>query len=145
MRPKMSYWGYGRGRGRGYGRRWGFQADPSQGVGYGPRQGFGRGLGPNQSPFCRWFPDRPRGWWANPAYSNATPTQYAQQDAGQYQYMQPPAFLQPSEQPNRPQFSVQSLATHMNCMHYSNGLCTLRGVQVPPNAPACRSFTPATW
>jgi hypothetical protein len=134
----MSYWSYRRGRGRGYGRRWGGQAGPGQGLGYGPGQGFVRGRGPNQSPFCRWFPDRPRGWWANPAYSNAMPMQYAQQEVNQHQYMQP------SEQLSRPQFSVQNLATHMNCMHYSNGLCTLRGVQVPPNAPACRSFAPAT-
>ena len=139
MRPKMSYWGYGRGRGRGYGRGAGLRRGPGQGFGYGSGQGFGRGLGPNLSPFCRWFPDRPRGWWANPAYSNATPTQYAQQDVNQYQYMQPPQLL------GYPQSPVQSFATHMNCMHYSNGLCTLRGVQVPPNAPACRSFTPATW
>ena len=24
---------------------------------------YGRGLGPNTSPFCRWYPEMPRGWW----------------------------------------------------------------------------------
>ena len=141
----MSYWSFGRGRGRGYGRRWGSQGRSSQGFGYGPGQGFGRGMGPNQSPFCRQFPDRPRGWWANPAYSNPMPTQYPQQEANQYQYMQPPAFLQPPQPPSPPQFSMQGLATHTNCAHFNNGLCTLRGAPVPANGPACPSFAPATW
>jgi len=141
----MGYWGFGRGRDRWFGRGAGYGRGMGQGFGYGSGQGFGRGMGPNLSPVCRWFPDRPRGWWANPAYSNVMPTQYPQQDVNQYQYMQPPGYLQRPEPPSRPQFSVQGLATHMNCMHYSNGLCTLRGVQVPPNAPACRSFAPATW
>jgi hypothetical protein len=144
-RFRMSYWGFGRGRGRGYGRRGGSQGGPSQGFGYGPGQGFGRGMGPNQSPFCRQFPDRPRGWWANPTYSNPIPTQYPQQEANQYQYMQPPAYLQSPQPPSHPQFSLQGFATHTNCVHFSNGLCTLRGAAVPANGPACPSFTPATW
>ena len=42
---------YGPGRGRGYGR----------GYARGPR-GF--------SPYCDWYPDRPRGWWALPEYQS---------------------------------------------------------------------------
>jgi hypothetical protein len=141
----MSYWGFGRGRGRGYGRGAGLRRGPGQGFGYGSGQGFGRGLGPNLSPFCRWFPDRPRGWWANPAYSNVTPTQYPRQNIGEYPYMHPPAYLEPPEPPSYPQFSLQGLATHMSCTHFSNGLCTLRDAAVPANGPACPSFTPATW
>ncbi|MCD6421394.1 MAG: hypothetical protein J7L17_03180 [Thaumarchaeota archaeon] len=32
--------------------------------------------------------------------------------------------------------------THSQCAYYANGFCTLRGVQVPPDAPACPNFTP---
>ncbi|MFX0092236.1 MAG: hypothetical protein ACFFBD_10780 [Candidatus Hodarchaeota archaeon] len=49
----MSYWygyGFGRGGGRGYGL--------GRGGGFG-----GRG---NPSPYCRWYPNMPRGWWRMP-------------------------------------------------------------------------------
>ncbi len=36
------------------------------------RYGRGLGLGPNLSPYCRWYPGMPRGWWADPAYASQT-------------------------------------------------------------------------
>ncbi|MBS7626746.1 hypothetical protein KEJ51_06905, partial [Candidatus Bathyarchaeota archaeon] len=30
-------------------------------------------LGPNLSPYCRWFPGMPRGWWAYQAYPRGGP------------------------------------------------------------------------
>ena len=65
------FWGmgYGRGLGLGYGRGLGYW------IGYGgPGYGMGSGLGPNPYYNCRWFPDRPRWWWANPAYAQNIPT-----------------------------------------------------------------------
>ena len=144
-RSTMSYWRVGRGRGRGYGRGAGSGRGLGQGLGYGSGQGSGRGPGPNPSPFCRRFPDRPRGWWANPAYSNVATTPYPQQIVPQYQYVRPPQYMQPSELLSYPQPPLQSLVTHMNCVRYSNGLCTLRGTEVAPNGPTCPSFAPATW
>lgn len=35
-------------------------------------RGLGLGLGPNLSPYCRWYPSMPRGWWADPAYASQT-------------------------------------------------------------------------
>ncbi|HDD42657.1 MAG TPA: hypothetical protein ENF79_03115 [Nitrososphaeria archaeon] len=32
--------------------------------------------------------------------------------------------------------------THSQCVYFRNGLCTLRGIQVPPNEPACPNFMP---
>ncbi|MCD6592196.1 MAG: hypothetical protein J7K78_04185 [Thaumarchaeota archaeon] len=32
--------------------------------------------------------------------------------------------------------------THSQCVYFRNGICVLRGIQVPPEAPACPSFTP---
>lgn len=138
----MGYWGFGRGRDRWFGRGAGYGRGMGQGFGYGSGQGFGRGLGPNLSSSCRWFPDRPRGWWANPAYSNLGTTQYPQQNVPEYQYMRPPQYMQPPEMLGYPQQPVQGFATHMNCMHYSNGVCTPSGAAVPPNGQACPNFTP---
>jgi hypothetical protein len=141
--PLMGYRGWGRGRGRGFGRGAGFGRGSGQGFRYGSAQGFGMGQGPDLSPSCRRFPDRPRGWWADPAYSNVTTTQHPQQNLLEYQYARHPQQMQPPELLGYPQSPVQSFATHMSCVHYGNGFCTLRNVAVSPNGPACRSFAPA--
>ncbi|MHA1200194.1 MAG: hypothetical protein ACTSQF_12785 [Candidatus Heimdallarchaeaceae archaeon] len=55
-----------RGRRRDYGTRYG------RGRGYGA--GYGPGWGPGRrfsSPYCDYYPDRPRGWWAMPEYEGA--------------------------------------------------------------------------
>ena len=55
-----------RGRRRDYGARYG------RGRGYGA--GYGPGWGPGRrfsSPYCDYYPDRPRGWWATPEYEGA--------------------------------------------------------------------------
>ena len=73
-------------RSRGF-RRFGRGYCPGLGLGYRrglwdfgnrnllqtPGYGMGRGLGPNASLNCRWFPWLPRWWWANPAYSQNVP------------------------------------------------------------------------
>jgi hypothetical protein len=136
----MGYRGWGRGHGRGFGRGAGFGRGSGQGFRYGLGHGFGMGQGPNLSPSCRRFPDRPRGWWADPAYSNITATQHPQQNLLEHQYTRAPQYMQPAELISHLQSPVQSLATHMNCVYYSNGFCALRNVAVSPNGPACRSF-----
>jgi hypothetical protein len=138
----LGYRGWGRGRGRGFGRGGAFGRGSGQSSGYGSGQGLGIGQGHDLSPFCSRFPDRPRGWWADPAHSNIT-KQYSQQNVLEYQYAQPQQHMQQPELPTRSQSSMQSFATHMNCVYYSNGFCTLRNVAVPPNGPACRTFAPA--
>ena len=45
---------------------------PRYGPGPGYGAGYGRGFGPGRrwsSPYCDWYPDRPRGWWAMPEYT----------------------------------------------------------------------------
>jgi hypothetical protein len=137
----MGYRGWGRGRGRGFGRGAAFRRDSGQGFGYSSRQGFGMGQGRELSPFCSRFPDRPKGWWADPAYSNIT-TQHSQQNVLEYQYARPEQHMQRPELLVHAQSPIQSFAAHMNCVHYSNGFCTLRNVAVPPDGPSCRSFAP---
>jgi hypothetical protein len=137
----MGYRDWGRGRGRRFRRGAGLGRGSGQGFGYGSGQGFGMGQGRDLSPFCSRFPDRPKRWWADPAYSNIA-TQYSQQNALEYQYAQPQQQMQHPELLVRPQSPIQTFATHMNCVHYINGFCTLRDVAVPPNGPACRSFDP---
>jgi len=57
---------YRRGFGAGYGRGYG----PGFGRGYGA--GYGRGYAYYGDPTkCAVFPDRPRWWWADPAYEGA--------------------------------------------------------------------------
>jgi hypothetical protein len=141
-RPLMGYRGFGRHRGRGFCGGTSFGRGSGQGFGYGSGQAFGMRQGPNLSPFCQRFPDMPRGWWADPAYSNVTTTQHPQ-NALEYQYARRPQQMQPPELLGYPQSQEQSFSTHMNCVHYSNGFCTLRNVAVYPNAPACRNFAPA--
>ncbi|MCD6261129.1 MAG: hypothetical protein J7J28_05030 [Thaumarchaeota archaeon] len=34
--------------------------------------------------------------------------------------------------------------THSQCMNYRDGFCTLHGIPVPPDGPACPNFTPRT-
>lgn len=62
------------------------------GRGYG--RGLGLGLGPNLSPYCTWFPDRPRGWWANPAYASQmtapSVNMMGQPNFGMATYQRPP-------------------------------------------------------
>ena len=44
---------------------------PAYGRGFGGRGwGYGPGVGRRRfaSPYCDWYPDRPRGWWAMPEY-----------------------------------------------------------------------------
>ena len=48
--------GPGYGRGLGYGRGWG------RGYGLGGRRFY--------SPYCDWYPELPRGWWAMPEYQS---------------------------------------------------------------------------
>lgn len=79
---------FGRGRGQGYGR------------GYTSKYGtiYGRGLGRyyargNSTPYCRWNPALPRGWWRDPNYQHhvststpvTPPTSYVDSDAIDYQ------------------------------------------------------------
>jgi len=111
--------------------------------------GYGRGLGPNMSPYYRWFPGMPRGWWANPAYSSMTsppmsgspyysrqfPPQLPQQSMTSYEQMQPP---QPA---SYPQTFTESTPLHMNCVYFSDGVCALGGMPVLPYGVACPNFT----
>jgi len=36
------------------------------------------------------------------------------------------------------------MPVHGECAHYVNGVCTLYGVKMDPNAPACPNFKPRT-
>jgi hypothetical protein len=46
----------------------------NRGMRFGSRLGLGRGIGPNMSFSCRWFPWLPRGWWRFPSsYRYSTP------------------------------------------------------------------------
>ena len=138
----MGYQGWGRNRGRGFGRGAGFRRGLGQSYGHGRGHDFGMAHGPNPTPSCRRFPDRPRGWWAYPAYSNVTTTQRPQHNALEYQFARHPQQMQPPELLGY-QSLEQSFTTHMNCLHYRNGFCTLRNVAVRSNGSACRSFASA--
>ncbi len=119
------------------------------GRGRGLRLGYGRGLGPNLSPYRRWFPGMPGGWWANsaysgmmppsmwgqPYYSQRSPSYLPQQNTLPYQQMQP---TQPVSYPQ----AFTSAPVHMNCAYFNNGVCTLRGASVPASGSACQSFIP---
>ena len=75
----------GRGQGRGYGVGY----SPGRGVGFGPRRRF-------VSPFCDYYPDRPRGWWVMPEYQGEV------QRAG---FVAPPAeaVWDPTGKPENPE------------------------------------------
>lgn len=139
----MGHRGSGRNRGRRLCRGAGFERGSGQRFEYGSGQGFAMGRGPDLSSSCRRFPDRPKGWRADPAYSNVTTTPHPQHNVLEYQYVRQPQQMQAAELLGYPQLPEQSFATHMSCMHYRNGFCTLRNLAVPPNAPACRSFAKA--
>jgi hypothetical protein len=52
-----------------------------------------------------------------------------------YNFTQIPPQLNYLQQP-------QYLQTHVNCIYFNNGTCTLKGIQVPANEAACQNFTP---
>jgi hypothetical protein len=118
-------------------------------MGYG---WFGRGwgFGPNLSPYCRWLPWLPRWWWANPAYASMMSTYaWGQPNYPQYspyylpsQGTLPYQWMRPTQPVSYPQAFTARMPVHMNCAYFSNGICALRGVSVPPTGPACQSFIP---
>ena len=132
--------GLGGGFGAGFGR--GARPGPSP-LGYSPWQGSGWPYGGAFSPYAgygaplpspRYLP-MPFLMQKQPYYPQQLPPQYPPQ-AFPYRYAQlpqPVAYPQPS---------ARSVAIHMNCAHFNNGICALRGAPVPPNGPACPSFTP---
>ena len=67
-------------------------------------------------------------------YRQQFPTQLPQQNMHQY--------MQPSQPVSYSRPSMQGMPMHVNCVHFSNGICTLGGTLVPPNGAACPSFTP---
>jgi len=115
---------------------------------------FGRGFGLNLTPYYGYFPETKRGWWTNPMHSSISQIpiqeqlqhsqqinpkylrQYPQRNIPPYQYMKP--VLQTSYQKG----SVQSMRTHINCVHYQNGFCFLNNIPVDPKESACQSYAP---
>lgn len=119
-------------------------------YGRGQGLGFGKGFGSNLSMYNGWYPRTQGGWMMGQRYPNMrlSPVQgyssYPQQPSSQY--TQQGTFIYPYMQQGKPinyqQPSMQTTMTHMNCVHFRNGFCTLKGVSVDPNGPACQNFTP---
>jgi len=119
-----------------------------RGRGLGRGLGFGRRLGPNFSPYYRWFPRMPRAWganslysdvmqspmWRRPYYPQQLPIQQLQQNIPQEEY------VQRERQPSSLELSMQSMPMHMKCVYFSDGVCTLGGMPVPPYGVACPNF-----
>ena len=121
---------FSRGRGLGYDR----------GLGLGLRSGYGRSLG------LSWGRGFRQGLLLYGYPNQAYPQQLAPYNTA-YPQQHPSYTLQAPinyQQPYQQQTSVQTglTATHMNCAHFFNGTCTLRGTPVPANGPACQSFIP---
>lgn len=120
---------FSRGRGLGYGR----------GLGLGLRSGYGRSVGlswgrgfrPGLSLYS--YPIQ-----AYPQQSTLYNTAYPQQHPS-YTLRAPNTYQQIYQQ--QPSIPTSLTATHMNCVHFNDGICTLRGISVPANGLACQSFT----
>ncbi len=141
----MSYMRYRRGHGPVYRRIYGLsQATYRQGL------RFGKGFGIHLPINYKWFPRTQEGWMMNQRYPNMrlNPAQgyssHLQQPTSQN--IQHDVFSNPYTQQvisnNYQQSSMQTTMTHMNCAHFRNGFCTLKGVSVDPNGPACQNFAP---
>lgn len=123
--------GYGRfGRGRGFGRGFGMGWGRGLGMGWSQGRGFGSGFGMN--PFSYSGLSHGRQWMGNSPCSNMF--------AGQRQsfYPQQSQQIQSSIYQQSPMLGF----THMHCVHYSNGFCTLSNMQVDPYGTACQRFMP---
>jgi hypothetical protein len=125
---KMGYGRFGRGRGFGRGFGMGMGRGFGMGMGRGRGFGFGSGFGMNPSSYGR-LPDGKQ-WMGNSPYSNMI--------SGQSQSIYPQQSQQ--IQSNIYQQSPTLGFTHMNCIHYSNGFCTLSNMQVDPYGVACQRF-----
>ncbi|MFC1505763.1 hypothetical protein ACFLQ6_01690 [Thermoproteota archaeon] len=115
--------GYGRfGRGRGFGRGYGF--------------GRGRYFGPicdhrfGMNPLFHGGGSRGIQLTGNSPYSNMLSMK------GQDFYPQQSQQIQPRVHQQYPMLGF----THMNCIHHSNGVCTLNNMTVDPNGAACQRF-----
>jgi hypothetical protein len=125
--------GYGRfNRGRGFGRGFGMGWGRGLGMGWSRGRGFrvGSGFGMNSLSYDRLSHERQ--WMGNTPYSNMF--------AGQRQSLYP-------QQSQHTQSSIYQQSpmlgfTHMNCIHYSNGFCTIKNMQVDPYGTACQRFMP---
>lgn len=139
--------GMGLGGGFGAGRGMGAWPGPSP-LGYSPWRGpswpYGAPPSPyagyGAPPFNPWYPPTPTMPFLmqrQPYYPQQLPPQYSPQEF-------PYGYARPFQPVAYPQPSARSVAIHMNCAHFNNGVCALRGAPVPPNGPACPSFTPRT-
>jgi hypothetical protein len=68
------------------------------------------------------------------SYLQQSPSQNTQQGTSNFPYRQQGIPIN-SQQP-----SMQTTMIHINCVHFRNGFCTLKGVSVDPNGPACQNF-----
>jgi hypothetical protein len=124
----MSYRWFGRGRGFGLGYGHGLGIGYNRGLGLGWRRGFRTGFlpyGNSYQPYTQ----------QSPSYAVSYPSQYTSYSRQtQFGYQQP--------YQHQPSTGTSLTAIHMNCTHFNNGFCTLKGSPVPANGPACPSFTP---
>ncbi|MEM3476440.1 MAG: hypothetical protein QXL69_02415 [Candidatus Bathyarchaeia archaeon] len=129
------WWGRGR-------RRSGAQAGPWPGAGsfsYLPpwqRPGWIYGKGAFNSY---------TGYSGTPASTGYIPTSYTSLFIQREPYYQRSTSYYFTQTPPSISYSLQlmrSTPIHMNCVHFSNGICTLKGIYVSPNGFACTSFTP---
>ena len=123
--------GYGRfGRGRGFGRGFGMGWGRGLGMGWSRGRGSGFGSGFGKNPFSYSSLGYGRQWMGNSPYSNIISGQRKSVYPQQSQQIQSSIYQQPT-----------TLGfTHMNCIHYSNGFCTLSNIQVDPYGTACQRF-----
>jgi hypothetical protein len=143
----MSYRWYGRGRGIGPRYRRGYNLSYRE---YGQALGFRKGFGSNTPIQYQWVPRTQDRWMMNQRFPNIRSlpaqsyTSYQQQPPSQHN--QPSTFSYPYTQQgmssNYQQTSKQTTMTHMNCAHFRNGFCSLKGISVDPNGPACQNFAP---
>ncbi len=63
---------------------------------------------------------------------------YYQQSTPSYYPLQAPSSI------IHPQQFTRGTAIHMNCIHFNNGFCTLKGIHVSGDGPACANFIPKT-
>lgn len=123
--------GYGRfGRGRGFGRGFGMGWGRGLGMGWSRGRGLGFGSGFGMNPFSYGRLSNGRQWMGNSPYSNMISGQSHSVHPQQSQQIQSSIYQQ----------SPTLGFTHMNCIYYSNGFCTLNNMQVDPYGVACQRF-----
>lgn len=91
---------------------------------------YGRGVFNNPFP---WYGRAPAPISYNPPFIQREP--YYQQGASP---IYPQAFSSINYSPQL----TRSAQTHMNCIYFNNGICTLKGIPVSANEGACAYFTP---